>query len=338
MKKILCIIAKSLSDRQLENGWMLLFKAGWGVLKNEGKFFVDKTSFDLVSAAIALQGNDIVFDYEHQTIKGVKAPAAGWIKELAWEDGIGIKARVEWTKTAAKHLTDQEYRYFSPVFFISKSGRRLCGLHSSALTNTPKTKHLTPILAKLGLVDNKEEPMDRKQLIAAFGLKEDATDADILAAVAKAGITLPKEKATEVIPKAVVAALGLEETDGETTVVASIHALNQVKKSSVSAEDFKALQDKIAGQEATDAVDTAIAKGKITPDQKDWAQEYATDNLEGFEAFVAKAPVVVPLDQLPRETQKAKTGELTEADLAVASQMDVDPEDIKKYGVEVAHG
>ena len=145
MDKSLHFIIAKISQDAKAPGWMLLFAAGWGEIKNEGKFFVDQKAFELVKAYIAAQGNEIVFDYEHQTIKDVKAPASGWIKELAWEDGVGIKARVEWTEAAAKHIASKEYRYFSPVFFIRKSDMRVCGLHSSALTNTPKTKNLTPL-------------------------------------------------------------------------------------------------------------------------------------------------------------------------------------------------
>lgn len=335
MEKVLCIIAKRLSGSQLENGWMVLFKAGWGELADGPRFFADQQAFDLVAAAAAEYGNDIVFDYEHQTLKDVKAPAAGWIKELAWEDGVGIKARVEWTRTAATHLEEKEYRYFSPVFYIRKSDRRVCGLHSSALTNTPKTKHLTPILAKLGLNTIKEESMDRTQLITALGLKEDATDADILAAVARAGVPLP---VAEKSLTTVAAALGLEDTADASAVVASINVLKQEGKNSVPRSEFDALKKEIAEKKAGDAVAAAMATGKIAPDQKDWALDYAMGDPKGFDTFVAKAPVVVPVNKLPGKKTRTADGELTEADLAVAAQMGIDPEDIKKYGMEVKHG
>lgn len=333
MNKIMYLIAK-IKTRQLEADWMLLFKAGWGEVKGMGKFFVDQKSFDLVKKYIAAQGNEVVFDYEHQTIEGVKAPAAGWIKELIWEDGVGIKARVEWTEVAAKHLAEKEYRYFSPVFFIRKADKRVCGLHSSALTNTPRTKHLTPILAKLELgqgEDNKEETMDREKLIAALGLKDDATDQEIMVAVAKLGVKIPKAETKEVVSKAVISALGLEASDDETEVVASIFALKQTNKTSVSVEEFNKLYAKIANREATDAVVAAMAKGKVTPDQKDWALDYAKTNLKGFETYVSKAPTVVPVEDLPGQTKKANAGDLTEADLAVAKMMENTKEDIEKY-------
>lgn len=330
MHNILTLIAKVSRDA---SGWMLLFKAGWGELADGVKYLVDKTSFDLVLGHVAGMGNEVVFDYEHQTLKDIEAPAAGWIKELAWEDGVGIKARVEWNEKASQYLAKNEYRYFSPVFFVRKSDKRVCGLHSSALTNTPKTKHLTPILAKLeaGLDQAKEDPMDRKKLIAALGLKEDATDVEIIAAVAKLGIAVPEEKAREVVSKAVISALDLGDDANESTVVASINVLKQENAAGVSRADFIAMKEKIALRDATDAVGLAIAKGKVTPDQKDWAMNYAQKDPEGFSTYVAKAPQVIPVNDLPGKTRTATDPAADEAVVAVAKMMGVDLEDIKKY-------
>jgi len=330
MHKILTLIAKVSQDG---SGWMVLFKAGWGELAGGVKYLVDKTAFDLVKSYVAGTGNEVVFDYEHQTLKNMEAPASGWIKELAWEDGVGIKARVEWNEKASGYLAKKEYRYFSPVFFVRQSDKRVCGLHSSALTNTPKTKHLTPILAKLeaGLDQSKEDPMDRIKLIAALGLKENATDDEIMAAVAKLGIAVPEVKDREIVSKAVTAALDLEDTANESMVVASINVLKQENSTGVSAEDFNALKEKMAERDATDAVSKAIAKGKVTPDQEDWAMVYAKKDPEGFATYVVKAPQVIPVDKLGGKTQTATDPAADEAVVAVAKMMGVDMEDIKKY-------
>jgi len=329
------MIAKIDTDESKAPEWMLLFKAGWGKLATGETFFVDEQSLDLIKKYITARGNEIVFDYEHASLEKEAAPASGWIKELVWEAGVGIKARVEWTDKAAQFIAGKEYRYFSPVFAIRKSDSRVCYLDSVALTNRPKTNNLTPILAKLeaGLGDkiNKEETMDRVKLIAALGLKADATDADVLMAVAKLGVTLPEETTREVLPKTITAALDLKETDGESVVVASIHALKQTSKTMVSVEDFNALKKQISDRDATDAVVAAMAKGKVTPDQKDWAMEYATKDLEGFKVYVSKAPVVIPVETLPGKKNENKDPVTDEAVIQVAKSMGVDLEDIKKY-------
>ena len=65
----------------------------------KGEFDVDGESFSAMKAQIAQRGVDLVVDYEHQTLTGEQAPAAGWVKELFLDDGQ-IKARVEWTDRA----------------------------------------------------------------------------------------------------------------------------------------------------------------------------------------------------------------------------------------------
>ena len=357
MPKLIHMIAALNTDDGKAPEWMLLFKAGLGTLADGVQYLVDQTSLALVKAMIASRGNEIHFDYEHASVQEKAllangAPAAGWIKDLIWEDGEGIKAKVDWTEKAALHIASKEYRYFSPVFAARPTDKRVCYLDSVALTNRPRTNNLTPILAALevGLGQFEEETMDREKLIAALGLKADATDEMIIAALAGIGMKFPdtqvntqvnaqaKVQTKEVIPKTVMAALDLKETDGESVVVASIHALKQTTKTGVSLEDFNALKQTIADRDATDLVTAALSVGKVTPDQKDWAQDYATKDPEGFKVYVAKAPVVVPVDKLPGKTEKAKAGELTASDLQVASMMGVETDDVKKYGLEVNHG
>lgn len=313
--------------------WVTLFKAGWGKLADGVRFFVDRDAFDLVQAYIKERGNDVVWDYEHQVLETMEAPAAGWIKELSWDDEAGIRARVEWTDKAAAYIKAKEYRYFSPVFGIRNKDSRVCFLHSVALTNTPKTNHLTPILAKLGS-EIKENDMDRDELIKKLGLAAGATDKEILAAVAKLGIKLPEGKTIdkEVLPKEIVAALELKDDDSTSMVVASIHALKQGVKSGVSRKEFDELKKTLTDRDAEDAVTAAIAKGKVTPDQKDWAMEYAQKDLTGFNAFVAKAPQVVPVDKLPGKEEKKDDQEVAEVTLQVAGMMGVSDDDLKKYG------
>jgi len=95
------------------------------------------------------RSNDMVIDYEHQTLKSVEAPAAGWIKKLINRGEQGLWAAVEWTEKATKYLVNREYRYFSPVFMVRKSDRKVVQVTNAALTNSPQINHLTPIMAKL---------------------------------------------------------------------------------------------------------------------------------------------------------------------------------------------
>ena len=77
------------------------------VVSQKGEFDVDEESLAAMKAQIAERGVDLVVDYEHQTLTGDRAPAAGWVKELFAEDGH-IKARVEWTLPAKQYLENKE--------------------------------------------------------------------------------------------------------------------------------------------------------------------------------------------------------------------------------------
>ena len=79
------------------------------VVSSKGEFDVDDESYKAMKAQIAKRGVDLVVDYEHQTLKGCEAPAAGWVKELKLEDGQ-IKAVVEWTPRGAQYVVNKEVR------------------------------------------------------------------------------------------------------------------------------------------------------------------------------------------------------------------------------------
>lgn len=53
------------------------------VVSQKGEFDVDEESLAAMKEQIAQRGVDLVVDYEHQTLTGERAPAAGWVKEKA---------------------------------------------------------------------------------------------------------------------------------------------------------------------------------------------------------------------------------------------------------------
>lgn len=309
--------------------WVLLFGEGPGSLESGEHFNVDRQGFDLMVGKLATRGIDIVFDYEHQTLSGDKAPAAGWITALRYDEGVGIMAKVSWTEDASRHIKAREYRYFSPVFDVRNSDGRVVGLHSVALTNSPKTNNLQPLVAKKEAGEAQGDTM-LKKLIAKLGLPETATEEDVLARIGELA-TKTSEKTVEVVAKDIKTALELKDEDDLSTVVASIHALKQGQKTSVSKAEFDALAKKLLERDVTEVVAKAMTDGKITPEQKEWATEYATKDLRGFETFVAKAAVVVPLDKLGGHTKKTDTGVIDDATVQVAKAMGLSEEDLKKY-------
>ena len=127
--------------------------APWGSVEStNGSFVVDEESVELAKAAFADHATDTPIDYEHQTLGGSyaspngQAPAAGWIKAIEAEAGVGLVASIEWTEQAKQMLAAKEYRYLSPVALIRKRDRKLIGIHSAALTNKPAIKGMQPIV------------------------------------------------------------------------------------------------------------------------------------------------------------------------------------------------
>ena len=49
------------------------------VVSQKGEFDVDEESLAAMKEQIAQRGVDLVVDYEHQTLTGERAPAAGWV-------------------------------------------------------------------------------------------------------------------------------------------------------------------------------------------------------------------------------------------------------------------
>jgi phage I-like protein len=97
---------------------------------------------------------EMVVDYEHMSAAEPAqiAPAAGWVKELSLSnDKNRLYARVEWTTTAAKRITDKEYRFISPEFALrykDKETNKDIGptLISVALTNRPFLEGMSPVV------------------------------------------------------------------------------------------------------------------------------------------------------------------------------------------------
>ncbi len=94
-----------------------------------GHWQLDKTiATTLINRAKAL-GQDILIDYDHQTLKvdqnGQPAPAAGWYNgdEIEWREGEGLFIKPRWTERAAALVAAKEYRFLSAVFPYDAQGR-----------------------------------------------------------------------------------------------------------------------------------------------------------------------------------------------------------------------
>lgn len=164
IKRLACTIGKP------KKRWYPVALEGTWKGHANGAFTLDTRALEQVRINFDTLGLDVVVDYEHQTLSGAEAPAAGWIKHpggLKVKDGE-LLARIEWTPRAKEQIDAGEYRYLSPVLsphdVDPKSGEDVGWvLHSVALTNTPFLAELPPIAAKTDLHPNKETTMPKPE-------------------------------------------------------------------------------------------------------------------------------------------------------------------------------
>lgn len=303
------------------------------------KFRVAAEDIQAILSHYAPRITQTVIDYEHQTLTGNEAPAAGWIKQLIDKGKDGLWAIIDWTNRARQYLENKEYRYISPVLLSSKKDKdgfyRPERLHSAALTNTPQIDGMMPIINRTSFLDPKREGKEEvmlKKILELLGLKPEATEKEAEAAIAvlinKATASAASEAILKSELKKVRETLGLLETANISEVAGTILALKQ-PANVVSVQEFNDLKKELALKKRDELVAMAMKEGKITAAQKDWAGEYALRDAEGFAVFVAKAPVVVPMSDLPSGAKKEGDA-LDETVLLVAKMMGNKPEDIKK--------
>ena len=298
------------------------------VHSQKGDFVVDDESFDLINRHFENRGLDLVIDYEHQTLKDVQAPAGGWIKKLV-KTNDAIAAQVEWTAKAKQYLENKEYKYLSPVVICRKSDGKAVALHSVALTNTPAIDGMFALVNSIDISspDGAEggNSMELKKIVAVLGLPADATEADVEKAIQE---LKKQEKTEEVVANKTIMDLLELKGDAKTEDVAA--KIMELKGTADKTKDEMILELKrrMDERDAEELVTMALKQGKISAAQKAWAKEYALKDAEGFQAFVAKAPAVVPIGKTGSAGyQKEETD--TELDPKILKNLGVSMEDIK---------
>jgi len=166
--------------------------APWGrVESTSGSFTVDEESIELAVAAFDEHATDLPIDYEHQTLGGAyaspngQAPAAGWVKRLMGEPGIGLLAEIEWTGQAKGMLESKQYRFLSPVAVIRRSDRKLVAIHSAALTNKPAIVGMEPIVNRVDIADAQEGTVPLERLRVELKLDAEAAAEEVLVAASE---------------------------------------------------------------------------------------------------------------------------------------------------------
>lgn len=223
----------------------------------------------VILAAFAAVGGPVALDYEHQLDDGGAqqrtgaVPASGWITEMYFDPATGIRAKVEWTAAASRHLAEKEYRYFSPAFYVipddaadPNGGAELIEIFGGSLVNRPAFGAQMQIASR-GDYTNKNDyqsttgettPMTKEQL-EALGLAEGADEAAITAAIAALNDRAKSQAALlDALFEEVELALAADETATAEVVTA---AAKRKYGTDLTAYVAKADHDKVTAELAT---------------------------------------------------------------------------------------
>lgn len=271
-------------------------------------FIVTPESLEKIMEAWRIRGNDMVIDYEHQTVTGQEAPAAGWVKELS-PAADGLWARVLWTDRAKEYLERREYRYFSPVVQLGE-GRVVVDLLHVALTNFPAIANLTPLILRHqgseeseltavvweGVTGEEEEftvnrgeKMIFDELGRVFGLQDDASEAQILA-MAHDLVKLKEQKNHE-LPLEIISSLGLAGEDSMVKAVERIESLkSEAGEVAMLREEISVLKREQAVYMGERLIQEALSSKRTTPAELDLAngrlRRLAQDDPDFFRELI----------------------------------------------------
>ncbi|MBE3022932.1 phage protease [Campylobacter sp. 7477a] len=160
-----------------------------------GEFRIDSADIEKMKLNFDARKIDLVIDYEHQTLMGREAPAAGWVKSMSIKEGK-LYGMVSWTARAKEYIKNGEYRYLSPVFNFgardNKSGAWIgCEIESVALTNTPFLDELDEVRANKNL-NPKGENMDKSKQLDAEAIEATKTEQEATITALKAELETAK--------------------------------------------------------------------------------------------------------------------------------------------------
>ncbi|WP_336937074.1 phage protease [Acinetobacter modestus] len=303
-----------------------------------------------IAAVLNSRRIDMVIDYEHGTLKaqesGQPAPAAGWLKEFTYIEGVGLcSTDFKWTDKAQSFIDEEEYKYLSPVFTYTTTGE-VTGLLCVALTNTPNIDELPQLLAAAAqdlFAQNNDEDLSMnefiKLMLLKLGLAENATEAEVLTAAnslftsfdSAFGTTLAQTQTlfeATGVAIATKAAANSQQTDLSKYVPISVVADLQAEIAKLNAakpNDMEVL------------ITAACNDGRLLGDgMKAWAKDLSESNPEALKAFLNTAPKIQALNGKQTDTiaanhqQQQKTND--EADW-INQQFGNSKEFIEKNGV-----
>jgi phage I-like protein len=311
------------------DGWHQLLPAGAFCARDGrpfdvegGQWHLDEQTAGVLIAKARQLGQDILIDYDHQTLKtdsnGQPAPAAGWFNasEILWREDAGLFIKPRWTDKASAHIAAGEYRFLSAVFPYDANGRPL-ELRMAALVNDPGVVGMQA-LAALAAQFGSTHPA-----ITHPSNEEKQTMPDLLKALlAKLGIDVPADgQLTDQLNTAALSALDIalatsakvpELEQSLATLKAAMPASAVVDLSQyVPVETYSALVQQVATLSAqvdtTDAetvLKTAREQGKTVAAEEGYLRQFAAQKgVAALKAMLAPRPAIAALSAQQTTTQ-----------------------------------
>ena len=325
-----------------------------------GHWQLDKSIATTLINRVREMGQDILIDYDHQTLKtdqnGQPAPAAGWYNadEIEWREGAGLFIKPRWTDRAAALVAAQEYRFLSAVFPYDAQGRPL-ELRMTAITNDPGVVGMQALAALSALplssqpgqlaTPSKETSMNEllKKLLAKLGieltgdptdeqLQKALTELDSLQAHAKKA---PELEAALSAEKASLAAL--KATVSGTQAGGQIDLAQYVPVATYNAlvTQVAALSAKADTTDAATLIKDARTQGKVVAAEEEYLTAYAAQKgVAALKALLDPRPAIAALaaSQTAAVTLPEKKGDavLSAEDRYAADQLGITHEAFAK--------
>lgn len=326
-----------------------------------GHWQLDKAIATTLLNRVREQGQDILIDYDHQTLKtdqnGQPAPAAGWYNadEIEWREGQGLFIKPRWTERAAALVAAGEYRFLSAVFPYDAQGRPL-ELRMTAITNDPG------VVGMQALAALSAQPVQPGQLAtpAHVAQKENAMNELLKKLLAKLGIELTGDPTDEQLQKALTE---LDSLQASAKKAPELEAALSAEKASLAAlkatvstgqggqvdlaqyvpvATYKALVTQVAALTAqvdtTDAatlIKEARTQGKVVAAEEEYLTAYASQKgVAALKALLAPRPAIAALaaSQTAAVTLPEKKGDavLSAEDKYAADQLGISHEEFAK--------
>lgn len=322
----------------------------------------------LIARAKAL-GQDILIDYDHQTLKtdqnGQPAPAAGWYNsdEIAWREGQGLFIKPRWTERAAALVAAKEYRFLSAVFPYDAQGRPL-ELRMTAITNDPGVVGMQALAALSALPASSLMSTQPGQLAAPSHVaqQEKSMNEHLIALLGKLGIQ-PGADGQFTAEQGTAALAALDTLQASAASAPELEAALSAEKASLAAlkatiatgqggqidlakyvpvETYNALVTQVASLsakvETTDAatlIKEARTQGKVVAAEEEYLTAYAAQKgVAALKALLEPRPAIAALaaSQTTQVTlpDRAENAVLSADDKYAADQLGISYEEFAK--------